>query len=162
MTNKSDAIDIASEVIVRPCVEADVETIRDIYLNAFGYDRAVLLAFSGFDKYALFCVNKGYSYILEEKGKPCGVVLAYEKPDLLGGVLLYVELLAVLPEYQNKGYGTTLMSKIETEAKRNSIIEITLRTMANMAAYEFYKKRGFVDCNNTLRYMTKFIVDVPA
>ena len=83
----------------------------------------------------------------------CGVLLAYEKPDIEWGKVLYIELLAVLPEYQKKGIGTELLNKIRKDAANSGYVELALRTGCYLDAYHMYTKYGFRDTRSDRRYM---------
>lgn len=89
-----------------------------------------------------------------EEDVVCGVLFAYEVPDLMFGEILYIELLAVLPEYQKKGIGTKLLNQVRVDANNAGFQEITLRTACYLDAYEIYKKYGFKDTKTDRRYMS--------
>ena len=95
-----------------------------------------------------------FSYVAIEDDIVCGVLLAYEVPDLMFGKILYVELLAVLPEYQKRKIGINLLNKLRIDAENAGYKEITLRTGCYMNAYEIYKKYGFKDTKTDRRYMS--------
>ena len=92
--------------------------------------------YPGFRDYVEFCIKQNYAYVANEQDVVCGVLLAYEKPDLEWGKVLYIELLAVLPEYQSKGIGTTLLDYVKEEARSKEFKELALRTGCYMPAYE--------------------------
>lgn len=77
------------------------------------------------------------------------VISAWEGDKLVGlccslddGVMTaYIHYLLVLPEYQNKGIGTTLLKK--TLAEYESFFRVEL--IAEKSAVEYYEKLGFVD-----------------
>lgn len=55
---------------------------------------------------------------MEEDDAICGAVLVYETPDMFCGRSLYIEFLAVLPDYQNKGVDRALIEYVCDEAHR--------------------------------------------
>ena len=73
------------------------------------------------------------------------------------GKSAYVDLLAVLPEYQKKGYGKALLNKFFDEALKKGIDEAAIRTKCYLGSYIIYRKMGFVDQQSDTRYMTKYI-----
>lgn len=81
------------------------------------------------------------------------VVYAYVIPDMFAGNVVYIELLAVMPEYQRKGFGTELLNKVKEDAQNNGIGELSLRTGCYMDSYQIYKNYGFRDTRDDHRYM---------
>lgn len=92
-----------------------------------------------------------------EENCVCGVLLAYEKPDMEWGKVVYIELLAVMSEYQRKGWGTQLLNMVKEEAQNNGIKELSLRTGCYMDSYQIYKNYGFRDTRDDHRYMVMSI-----
>ena len=43
--------------------------------------------------------------MIENNLKVYGVIIGYEKPDIYYGKSLYIDIIAILPEEQKKGYG---------------------------------------------------------
>lgn len=142
---------------IREVKENDIETIGKIYAKAFGYIEEIASCFNGFSEYVNFCVKQNYAYVIEDKAEICGVILGYVKPDLCFGKSLYIELLAILPEYQGKGYGKALIDKIESAAKDKGIKELSLRTACYMEAFHVYHHLGFKDTRDDQRYMVRRI-----
>lgn len=67
--------------------------------------------------------------------------------------IAYVSVLAVLPEYQGRGYASTLLIEFEKICKQKNMRRIELYThKTNFGAIEMYKKCGFlVNENNKTR-----------
>lgn len=94
-------------------------------------------------------LEKGIKYyILLEDGQPCGcVALEQAKPDVC-----YLERLAVLPKYRNKGYGNMLVDHIFKQAILLGAKQVELSMMSkNRKLKNWYKKIGFVQ-----KYTKKF------
>lgn len=72
---------------------------------------------------------------------------------MFAGNVVYIELLAVMPEYQRKGFGTELLNKVKEDAQNNGIGELSLRTGCYMDSYQIYKNYGFRDTRDDHRYM---------
>lgn len=142
-------------VNIRKTEERDIEEIKKIYANAFGYALETMNCIKGFREYVMFATNQGYAYIIEDDGVCCAVILAYEKPDIIYGKNLYIELLSVLPEYQKKGYSKILINQIIKDAKQKDIRQITVATQCFKEAYQIYLKYGFKDAEMDRRYMYK-------
>lgn len=140
-------------------VSTDVDNLKMIYEKSFEmYEGLLSHYYHGFFNYINFCVKQGYAYIAILDGCECGYILAYRKPDMMLGEEIYIELLAVLPEYQRKGIGTKLLDKIKEQAKKEEIKELALRTGCYRDAYEIYKKYGFKDTRDDQRFMVMNIV----
>lgn len=140
--------------VIRKIEEKDINEVGRIYLKAFGYCEEAINYYTGLAEYVKFSMEQGYAYTVMEEAL-CGAILAYEIPDMFRGRLLYVELLAVLPEYQKKGYGKMLMNQIISDAKEKGLKEITIRTGCYMDSYQIYKNWGFKDTRSDARYMFK-------
>ncbi len=140
--------------IIRNATGLDTDDIKKIYECAFYGIEGIVERFSKFEEYVEFCLKQKFAYVAIEDDIVCGVLLAYEVPDMMFGKILYVELLAVLPEYQKRGIGTELLNTLRMDAGNAGYQEITLRTCCYMNAYEIYKKYGFKDMKMDRRYMS--------
>jgi ribosomal protein S18 acetylase RimI-like enzyme len=142
---------------IREVTEQDIGSIGKVYAKAFAHNEKILNYYTGFDQYVIFCMEQAYAYVAENDEGICGVILAYEKPDIFEGKNVYIELLAILPEYQSKGYGKALIDKIESVAAGNGIKELSLRTACYMDAFHIYHHLGFLDTRDDQRYMVRHI-----
>lgn len=139
-------------------VNKDIDKIRMIYEKAFGRSEGIIKQFyAGFSEYVNFCVEQNYAYMATLDSEECGCILAYRKPDMIFGEEIYIELLAVLPEYQRKGVGTKLLDKIKEQTKEEKIKSLSLRTGCYMDSYEIYKKYGFIDSRDDHRFMVMYM-----
>lgn len=138
---------------IRNVVSSDLESIKLIYEKAFDRSEGVLKYYKGFSEYVEFCIKQRYAYVAVEEDTVCGVLLAYVIPDMLAGNVVYIELLAVMPGYQRKGFGTELLNKVKEDARNNGIVELSLRTGCYMDSYQIYKNYGFRDTRDDHRYM---------
>lgn len=98
---------------IRRMEENDIEAVKDVYAEAFERNRSSLKYYPGFDTYVGFCIDQGYAFVAEDEDKAVGIIFGYIKPDAFRGRAAYIEVLAVIPEYQNRGIGKSLISKIE-------------------------------------------------
>ncbi len=142
---------------IRKVNENDIKAIGTIYVKAFGHHESFVEYCKGFGEYINFCVKQNYAFVTENEKEICGVVLGYEKPDLFDGRNVYIDLLAVLPEYQCKGCGKALVAAIEKVAIGNGMKEVTLRTACYMDAFHIYNHWGFKDSREDQRYMFRRI-----
>ena len=104
---------------IRKVINSDLESIKTIYEKAFDRREGILdCYYKGFSDYVDFCAKQNYAYVALDEERICGTLLAYEKPDMFLGKVVYIELLAVLPEYQQKGFGTQLLNKVQEDGSR--------------------------------------------
>ena len=140
-------------------VEIGKEDIRqciEIYNAAFGYKFSidspndfernyVLDRLSSLEHYFVECIDKDckYALCLKDDTKIVGFITAWDilSPDL--GDSIYVDTIAVAPECQKKGYGTTMINEFVRTISKDKII--VLNTKKNLPAYDLYKKLGFVE-----------------
>lgn len=144
-------------VEIRRANSTDIESIKTIYEKAFDKREGILRYYLGFSEYVEFCIKQNYSYIAFMENVVCGVLLAYVKPDVFDGKIVYIELLAVLPEYQKRGIGMELLNRVKADAQINEFSELSLRTGCYMDSYQIYKNYGFKDTRDDQRYMVMSI-----
>jgi ribosomal protein S18 acetylase RimI-like enzyme len=84
-------------------------------------------------------IAAGEVHILEEGGERLGLIVMRAKPDHL-----YVDILAVRPETQGRGFGRQLMAFAEDAARRLGLPALRLFTNAKMTENRrFYPMLGF-------------------
>ena len=87
----------------------------------------------------------------------------YEENDLIGismghirhwysGTEYYIDELCIKTSKQRKGIGTQFVDEIEKSCKELGLSHIFLLTENDVPAYEFYKKRGFYECRNSVAF----------
>lgn len=140
---------------IRKIENKDIETVGRIFLKAFNHPEESLKYYKGFGDYVNFAMEQEYAYVAVVDEVCCGVILAYETPDMFCGRKVYIELLAVLPEYQKNGYAGKLFEQIVRDAKNKGMKEISIRTGCYMDSYQIYKNWGFRDSRSDCRYMVK-------
>ena len=62
-----------------------------------------------------------------------------------GLTIIYIQDLLVLPAYQNKGIGSTLINKVRKEFRH--VRQQVLLTMEEPVTRAFYEKNGFTSCD---------------
>ena len=100
--------------------------------------------------------KKFVGYVLEDGRDIIGGIFAYEKV-WWNNSEIFVEEMFVKPELQHKGYGSMLMAQIEKTVEENGFAGITLSTNKYAPAPDFYRKRGFTDCEHVL-FMAKEMI----
>jgi len=68
----------------------------------------------------------------------------------------YIEEFFVSTDFQNKGYGTSILEFIKSDLKRKGVSSLTLLTEHGFPSEKFYEKNGFKQ-NNHLVFMKKKI-----
>ena len=104
-----------------------------LYVPRMGQEPAPMLADYG----AL--IEAGELKLLEEAGRPVGLIVLRPKEDAL-----FVENIAVDPQAQGKGYGRALLAFAANEARRLGLAAIRLYTNAAMTEnLAYYPRLGF-------------------
>jgi len=86
-------------------------------------------------------LNPDLMTVLLKNGKIIGSILG-----AFDGRTATVHRLAILPEYQNKGYGSMLMEYLEKQLKDRGIMKLALQVhVSNKKVIDYYKKKGFKD-----------------
>ena len=142
-------------MVIRNITQADVPTIGKIYTSAFDRNESVIKYYAGFPAYVDFCIESGYALMLTaDDGTDCGLIMGYEQPSIIFGRISYIELFAVMPDYQNKGYGKALIREFFKLTKERGIKEVGAHTGCYLDAYLFYRKIGFQDTRSDARFLT--------
>ena len=87
--------------------------------------------------------EKAYGFVAKEKGKIIGFAYGYSllRPD--GKTMFYLHSIGILPDYQDKGYGTDLLSYIGDYSKKIGCSEMFIITdKGNSRACHVYEKLG--------------------
>jgi GNAT superfamily N-acetyltransferase len=142
-------------MIIKNITIDDVDVVGRIYLKAFRYPEGMIRYMGGFEQYVSFFINQGFAFGSFIDDICCGIGMAYETPDMYAGRSIYVDLLAVLPEYQNRGIGKELIRNIEMAAIKHGIHEISIRTACYKPAYFIYNHLNFKDSGGEARYLSK-------
>jgi ribosomal protein S18 acetylase RimI-like enzyme len=130
----------------RPTSPADREFARNAHHRA--YHDVVVRQFGNWDE-AL--QDKFFSgdwagatfEILLWDGVPCGYVSIEDRADCI-----HVRELVLLPEYQRRGIGTSLLAETITRA-REQRVPVKLGVLHHNHAINLYRRMGFVDCGRT-------------
>ncbi|MCM1498510.1 MAG: GNAT family N-acetyltransferase [Clostridium sp.] len=149
--------------LIRLATKDDYDKIGWLYEKAFDYGEGfVQYYYRGFVEYLSFFVDKNNAFVVEEDDTVCGTVLVYEIPDMFSGCSLYIDLLAVLPDCQNKGMGRALIEYVCDEACRRGITEVSIRTACYKDAYLVYRHMGFRDSQSDCRFLTMNLKKIDA
>ena len=87
--------------------------------------------------------ENAYGFVAKEKGNIIGFAYGYSllRPD--GRTMFYVHSIGILPVYQEKGYGTGLLSFVRDYSKKIGCSEMFIITdKGNSRACHIYEKLG--------------------
>ena len=87
--------------------------------------------------------DNSYGFVAKEENKIVGFAYAYTllRPD--GKTMLYLHSIGMLPNYQNRGYGTQLLSFIKEYSRKIGCSEMFVITdKGNPRACHVYEKLG--------------------
>ncbi len=88
-------------------------------------------------------VENNYGFIVKDNDKIIAFATAYLLIHADGKKVLYFDTIDVLVDYQNKGYGTNLMTFVRDYAKAIGCNEMFLLTnKSNISACRCYEKAG--------------------
>ena len=88
--------------------------------------------------------KNNYGFIAKDNNKIIAFLYGYSLTHPDGKISFYLDAIDVMPEYQNKGIGTKLMSFASSYIKELGCYEIFLVTnKSNKAACKCYEKAGF-------------------
>jgi len=95
--------------------------------------------------------EKGNILIIEQEGLIIGycILINYWSNEY-GGNLLHIDELYVLPEYREKGAGTSLIKYLVDNKYNNSVAIQVEVTALNKKAKKFYERNGFKISNNSI------------
>ena len=127
--------------MIRAATVADVGAVRDVvqaayspYIARIGQPPGPML-----DDYARRIAD-GQVWVLDHSGRVIGVLVLEARDDAL-----LLDNVALLPEWQGRGHGRTLLAFAEAEARRFGWREIRLYTHVLMTENQaLYARCGFV------------------
>ena len=100
--------------------------------------------------------EKGMILILKDKDKTIGMVnLLFTISTALGGLVVLLEDMVVIPSERRKGYGSKLLrSAIEYSSKKGCKRVTLLTDSSNKKAQKFYSRHGFLHSSmQPMRYL---------
>lgn len=106
------------------------------------------------DQYIMELIGNSNSMTLGffEDIKMVGLAMGYIR-HWYEGTEYHIDELCITTNMQGKGIGTEFIKQIEGYMKTEGLSRIFLQTDRNMPAYEFYKKRGFVEMPNQVSFI---------
>ena len=95
----------------------------------------------GKEYYKTYSVKEKKIFFAAKEGRKTVGVVSLRIGYKVAGIGAFV----VGKGYRKKGVGSKLLEKCESVAKKNKCKKIWLWTLPTIKAYEFYKKRGYIE-----------------
>lgn len=95
----------------------------------------------GKDYYKTYSTKDKKIFFATKEGRKTIGVVSLRIGHRVAGIGAFV----VAKGYRQKGTGSILLEKCEAVAKKNKCKKIWLWTLPTIKAYEFYKKRGYIE-----------------
>ena len=88
----------------------DIGICSKIYLDAFGHTDRVPEKYD-LNRYFLNVIKNesAYALVYKENNEIVGIITAIEMPSLDSDSLIYIDVVAVAPDKQKKGYGKSML-----------------------------------------------------
>lgn len=80
-------------------------------------------------------------YIAKDRNKIVGVLLAFPLTKV-AGTELFIDTIAVHPNFQKKGIGTKLINTAFAYAKKHNLVAVSLAANAKLHSFKWYKSLG--------------------
>lgn len=120
---------------LRPFNDNDLKEISEIENASFSVGPYSLIMLK-----SMIYSNLSFTIVVEENNK----IIGYGTAEKLNRNSMDIESIAILPEYQGKGYGSKLIEAIENEAKKRNYKKIVLEVREkNENAKNFYLNHGY-------------------
>ncbi len=111
---------------------SDISKIEDSSFSVGAYSLIMLKS--------MIYSNSSFTVVIEENNK----IIGYGTAAKLNKNSMDIESIAILPDYQKKGYGTKLIDAIEDEIKNRSCKTVILEVREkNENAKNFYLNHGY-------------------
>ncbi|MCR4326689.1 MAG: GNAT family N-acetyltransferase [Candidatus Roizmanbacteria bacterium] len=82
-------------------------------------------------------------YVVKKGTAIVGVLLAFPLTKV-AGTELYIDTIAVHPQFQKNGIGTMLITAALEYAKKNDLVAVSLSAHAKLKSFTWYQSLGFV------------------
>lgn len=126
-----------NEILVLKMEEVDIEETAKVSTEAFNFVNQ-----GWTEEESLEYIKRVFSfdcnYVAKEKERVVGFIVSQSREDHV-----YIEALAVHPQYMNKGIGKLLLNKVLTIGKENGFKQFKMTADPKSIAYSWYSKIGF-------------------
>lgn len=138
--------------MIRSARLSDVQALYAINRDSLGYDCDMSATKAQLEK--LLQDSNHTILVAEENGQVIGYVHAQLYETLYFKPLWNLMALAVSQNYQGKGFGAALLSKLEKLAQQSNISGIRVNSgISRRGAHEFYKEMGYVERPEQKRFI---------
>lgn len=127
-------------VVIRPVQERDQDQIVVVFVDSFN-SAGENWSEENARKHIREAPLEGCNYAAEVDGKMAGILLAFPLTKV-NGTELFIDILAVRPEYQNQGIGKELWAKGEQYIKDHGLVGISLQANPKLKSFGWYKRMG--------------------
>lgn len=96
-------------------------------------------------------MNNNYfvGYVLKEKDKIIALSLGMKKP-WIQGMEYYIDQFCIQYDRQGEGIGSYFLKQIEERIQKDGMNAFMLQTEKGFPSEAFYKKNGFIECENMI------------
>ena len=135
----------------RQAISGDLEWLFDTYKRTMRVAVAQVYVWDEDSQRAGFAksVRQGACQIVTWEGKQCGFVHWEVEPDLV-----WLRMLCIVPDMQHKSIGSQAIAKVMSLSSRLQKPLYLHVLVCNRAAYDWYRKIGFVEIENDGRVCT--------
>lgn len=151
-----DDIEICSKIYA---LAFDILCLSD-EINTFSKENKELLELCAqtydLPRYFAQCIDDKdkYAYCIKVENQIIGFLTGWNIPSVLYPYSIYIDIIAVKPEYQKNGYGTKLLQYFLDNVVEDT--SVVLVTKPDYPAYKMYNDIGFMDENSTRMNYSKF------
>ena len=129
----------------------DIGKVLDLYINYYNHvEGSCWNEKTAYKRiHQVISMEDSFSLIIKDKTEILGSAMGYFKQydDIIGYSL---EEIVIDYRFQNKGYGTKLMNKLEEEVKKLGASCIELKAVNDDMHNKFYTKNGYTSSNDFL------------
>ena len=137
--------------------EKDIPDCAEVYFSAFKI-REIVREFYRTDYYFIKYISdeEKYAYGIRYNGKIVGFLTGVQLPAFTCKYTIYLDNVAVLPEFQGKGFGTKMLNSFFESVSGEAVVG--LNTYKDSNQYRFYKSLRFRD--NNIVHLERTYIDL--
>lgn len=122
--------------------EKDIPDCAEVYFSAFEICDDIRKCCKTDYYFSKFIFDEDkYAYGIRYKGKIVGLLTGVQLPALLGKYSIFLDVVAVLPKFQGRGFGTKMLNSFFESVSGEAVVG--LNTYKDSKQYQFYKKLRF-------------------
>ena len=137
MDNSTEFIKLTAE---------DIKACAEIYLAAFSVNKIIHKEYNTDRYYGRYiCESDKYAYGIKYDGRLAGCMTAIQLPGFCSEYTIYIDTVAVHPDFQGMGLGSRMLSEFLEKIAGDTAVG--LNTYRDSGPYRFYEKLKFKDTN---------------